>query len=158
MFRHAYRMHIETFYALYKCIKEELIICCKYDGERSFAPNGRIHLTVRLDVALRLFSGGDPLDIACLYGISKTEVHNSLEHVCDAVNKTDSLKIVFPSSHLAQQEIAQGFKTLSKADFDTCCGAIDGMLIWLSKPIEEECIKVGVGSKKFFCGRKKSLV
>ena len=29
------------------------------------------------------------------------------------------------------------------------------MLVWIEKPNEKECRKVGVGSKKFYCGRKK---
>ena len=29
------------------------------------------------------------------------------------------------------------------------------MLVWIEKPNEKECRKVGVGSKKFYCGREK---
>ena len=43
----------------------------------------------------------------------------------------------------------------SQAGFDNCVGAIDGMLVWIEKPNKKECRKVGVGSKKFYCGRKK---
>ena len=33
-------------------------------------------------------------------------------------------------------------------------GAIDGMLLWMEKPTEEDCKIAECGPKKFFCGRK----
>lgn len=158
MFRRAYRMHIETFWELYKKIKSDLWIACKYNSSRTNVPNGRIHPTVRLACALRMFAGGEAVDIACIYGISKTEVHDSLTYVVEVVNKNEGLKIKFPSDHNDQKEIAEGFKNLSKANIDICCGCIDGMLVWMHKPTEHQCEISKVGSKKYFCGRKKNSV
>ena len=120
-------------------------------------PNGRIHPIVRLACFIRICAGGDPLDLISTYGISKAEVHHSLSYVIDAINETDALKIQFPDTYEKQQEIADGFKQLSSAQIGICCGAIDGILIWLNKPIEAQCEKVGCGSQKFFCGRKKKF-
>ena len=156
LFRRAYRMTIESFYILYNKIKPHLFQVLNYTttGRQQNAPNGRIHPTVRLACALRMYAGGDAVDIALAYGISKTEVHNSVDNIIDSVNLTDSISICFPASHSEQQEIAEGFKKKSGADIACCCGAIDGLLIWIEKPTEAECARVKVGSKKFFCGRK----
>jgi hypothetical protein len=105
-----------------------------------------------------MFAGGEAVDIACIYGISKTEVHDSLTYVVEVVNKNEGLKIKFPSDHNDQKEIAEGFKNLSKANIDICCGCIDGMLVWMHKPTEHQCEISKVGSKKYFCGRKKNSV
>jgi hypothetical protein len=89
-----------------------------------------------------------------VHGVSHTEVFNSVWMVVDAVLSCDELAICYPSDHDQQQAIAVGFKGKSQAGFDTCCGAIDGMLLWTEKPSENECLKAGCGSKKFFCRRK----
>jgi len=65
--------------------------------------------------------------------------------------------IDFPKEHEEQIKIAKEFEEISSAQFRNCVGAIDGMLIWINKPNEEECAKVGVGSGKLFCGRKKKF-
>ena len=66
-------------------------------------PNGRIHPTVRLACFIRICAGGDPLDLILIYDISKTEVHDSLNYVIDAVNETDALKIIFPDTFEKQK-------------------------------------------------------
>ncbi len=42
----------------------------------------------------------------------------------------------------------------SDADFDTCVGCIDGLLIWMHLPSLKESGIVRVGQTKFYCGRK----
>ena len=155
MFRRAYRMTIEAFYVLYNKIKPSLFEILNYSPTRTLnAPNGRIHPTIRLACALRSFAGGEAVDIALTYGISDTEVHNSVNYIIDSVNLTDSLSICFPASHAEQELLAEGFKAKSDAGIACCCGAIDGLLIWIEKPTDEECARIKVGSKKFYCGRK----
>ena len=155
LFRRAYRMNIETFFELFQKIKRKLFRILSYMPERQYAPNGRIHPTVFLACAIRIFSGAQPVDVACTYGVSITEVNYSVNHIIDAVNESDELAISFPSSHQCQREIAEGFKRKSQAGIDACAGAIDGLLVWIEKPTEEQCKEAGVGSAKFFCGRKK---
>ena len=161
-FRRAYRMHIETFYSLYKKIKVPLWDICKYNPHcknRKFphVHNGPIHPTVRLACSLRLKAGGEPIDIACTYNISRTEVHNSFEQIIDAVNSVAEFKIEYPRDHEEQRKIAQGFKEISQADIDCCAGCIDGMLIWMLKPTQTVCNNSKVDSGKFFCGRKQKF-
>jgi hypothetical protein len=43
---------------------------------------------------------------------------------------------------------------VSKVQFSNCAGAIDGLLIWILKPLEEDAAEAGCGRRKFFCGRK----
>jgi hypothetical protein len=87
-------------------------------------------------------------------GVSYTEVFNSVNVVIDAVNLTDSLKIQFPTDHATQNEIAEGFKAKSSAEFDSCVGCIDGLLVWMHKPTKKDCENAKVGQIKFLCGRK----
>jgi hypothetical protein len=50
--------------------------------------------------------------------------------------------------------LVAGFKEASAIGFDTCAGVIDGILKWMQKPTINEAKRVGVGQKKFLCGRK----
>lgn len=110
---------------------------------------------VRLACAIRVFAGGDPSDIGCVFGVSSTVVYDSVDFVICAVNECNELEIRFPTDHAEQLKIAEGFRRKSKADIDICVGATDGMLIWLLCICQKECEKLGVGANKFYCGRKK---
>jgi hypothetical protein len=44
---------------------------------------------------------------------------------------------------------------VSRAGFKCCAGAIDGVLIWLHKLSQKDCIDNGCDKGKFYCGRKK---
>ena len=101
-----------------------------------------------------IFSGGDPLDIHLVHGISHTEVFNSAWAGVDAVNMCPEIDIKYPTDAEAQHKIAQGFVKHSKPGFKCCTWSIDGMLLWIEKPMEEECEKAKCGRKKCFCGRK----
>ena len=50
--------------------------------------------------------------------------------------------------------MAYDFTFWSKVGFDNCVGFIDGMLLWMEKPFQKHCEKVGVDSGKFYCSRK----
>ena len=80
-----------------------------------------------------------------------------MDFVIEACNACTNLAIVFPTNHTEQEIIAAGFEELSSADTKCCCGAIDGLLIWLEKPCNDQRMIVQVGSGKFFCGRKKKF-
>jgi len=99
-------------------------------------------------------SGGDPKDIQIAFGISHAEVFNSLWLVVDAINSTPSFDIEYPSEHGAQLRIARGFKAISEANFHNCAGCIDGLLIWILKPTDEETEKHKCPATKFYCARK----
>ena len=87
------------------------------------------------------------------YPLTNLRVH-PVDDVTDAINACDSFKMEYPEDHDTQKSIAQGFKEKSRPEFDCCAGAIDGMLIWTHAPTLSECEDLGVGQKKFFCGRK----
>ena len=86
-------------------------------------------------------------DIAVVHGISVTQVYDSVWAVVDAANHCHNLSFSFRSSHEEQQKLAEGFKTLSDADFDTCVAATDGLLIWFERPKKEECRMANCGPK-----------
>ena len=157
LFRRAFRMSIETFFKLYDILKQDIENCVNHSSEGNKGPNGKIHSSVRLACALRIFAGSDPMDLITTFGIAKADVHKSLDIIIAAVLNCKKLGIKFPTDHDKQREIAAGFLSKSRAGFSNCVGALDGMLIWILKPTTKQCEKVGVGSKKFFCGRKKKF-
>lgn len=92
-----------------------------------------------------------------MHGISHTDVFRSVWSVVDAVNASSVLAFKYPSDWEEQQKIADGFKKNTIGIFDCCAGAIDGILIWTERPSDKHCEIAEVGSKKFFCGRKKKF-
>ena len=60
-------------------------------NEKNGTPNVIISSTGWLSAIIRYFSGGDPVDIALIHGISHTEGFNSTWEVVDAVNKCPKL-------------------------------------------------------------------
>ena len=121
---------------------------------KRFVPNGMIHTTVRLAIALRFFAGGDIYDIAPLYGVSRTDAFRSVWMVVEAVHRTQELKLVFPEDHGQQRHLAREFAARSQAGFDCCVGAVDGILIWILQPSPTCCRESHCDATKFFCGRK----
>jgi DDE superfamily endonuclease len=136
-----------------------LIVACtgKKRDSTNHVPNGAITPDIRLACALRWFSGGSIYDIMTTYGISHTETINSVWYVVYAVNYHSSFRLAYPKEHSKQQEIAEGFRKVSAANFNCCAGAIDGILIWIHKPSPDDCKSSGCDSGKFFCGRKKKF-
>ena len=116
--------------------------------------NGPVNTCVCLACALRFFAGASPYDIMAKYGISKNSVSESVWAVVKAVNNLDEFIIEYPDSEEVQLEIARKFQSVSEVNFSNCAGAIDGILIWILKPSEEDATNAGCGRKKFFCGRK----
>jgi hypothetical protein len=114
-------------------------------------PNGeRIPARTRLGCALRYFAGGLPYDLMVKFGISHTKVLDSVWFVVEAINKHERFFIEYPADHNKQKQIADAFCNASAVDFSSCAGAIDGILIWISKPSEEDAANCGFGRKKFF--------
>jgi hypothetical protein len=116
--------------------------------------NGPIANATRVAVALRYFAGGSPCDIAPLFGIGHVDVTRSVWRVVEATNNLDEFRIEYPSCHKAQKKIAKGFHEKSGAGFACCAGAIDGILIWIHKPMIKCCEEAGCADGKFYCGRK----
>ena len=121
-------------------------------------PNGAITSSVRLACALRYFAGGSPYDLMCKYGISYVEVMRSVWTVVEAVNTLPEFHITYPSEHATQQKIADEFRSVSGVQFDNCAGAIDGLLIWITKPSEKDAERAGVLEKNWFALARESLV
>ena len=59
-----------------------------------------------------------------------------------------------PSSQLC---LAEGFERKSKANFDCCLAAIDGLLVWTDRPTPADCILAKCGPKKFCADKKRNL-
>ena len=157
--RRAYRMNKQSFYKLYWILKTEL-----EDEFLPFINRGTGHarreksayyidLKIRLSCALRFFAGADPLDLMISHGISHSSVYCSVWGVVDCINRHPQLLFKFPS-HDEQREISARFQKKSGALFDCVVGAIDGMLVWTTKPTERCCEAAKCGEKHFLCSRK----
>jgi hypothetical protein len=93
----------------------------------------------------------------CKYGISHSDVYESVWTVVNAVNMHPEFVIKYPESEEEQQKVADGFKAISSAGFSCCAGAIDGILIWIKRPSMQDCKKSGCDAMKFLCGRKEKF-
>ena len=158
--RRAYRMNEQSFWNLLRLLKKYLRgTVLPREGStkkhKNGAKNGLIKPSIRLSVAIRFFAGGRPEDISLVHGISHIEVFRCVSLVIDAVNQCPQLGFSYPEDHNKQLKIAAGFRDRSRQGFDICCGAIDGMLLWIERPTLKDCQQAKCGTKKFFCGRKK---
>ena len=77
-------------------------------------------------------------DIMVKYGISDASLYESIWMVVEAVNSWDEFSIEYPASETAQLKIAHEFENVSEVKFNNFAGAIDGILIWILKPSEED--------------------
>ena len=140
--RRSYRMHEESFWKLVSELDGTMDTSSLFpDGEsrknhRNGATNGLIPDSLRVSAALRYFAGGSVADIHLTHGISAQETYHSVDLVIDAINQCPALAFSFPENHRKQRDIAAGFKRKSKANFACCAGAIDCMLLWISRPPE----------------------
>ena len=116
--------------------------------------NGPIETSVRLACAIRYFAGGSVYDLMIKYGISNSAVYDSIWVTVESVNSLPEFFIQYPADHDEQRAITSEFQTASAVNFDSCAGAIDGILIWMTKPTVPNCTAAGVGQKNFLCGRK----
>ena len=151
--RRAYRMKEASFWRLLDLI-EPNIGKRRQKRKRGRSPNGDVLNSVRLAMAIHYFAGGDPWDIACVYKVNRSAVYERVWLVVDAINRTKELDIKYATSHEAQKAVAKEFKGRSSVG---CAGCVDGILVWIHKPSTTELEKLGIGGKKFFCGRKKKF-
>ena len=162
LFERAYRMDYPSFLELHELLKDgmeeyvhkEVTSTNTSANEPFYRKNGKITTQIRLACALRYFAGGSYLDIIMSHSIRKTDFYRSIWVVVHATNECSSLDFQFPSTLAECQSISNEFSLRSKAGFTNCIGCIDGLLIWLEKPLKDQCNEVGVDSGKFLCGRK----
>ena len=68
--------------------------------------------------------------------------------VVEAMNNLDVFNIEYPDSEEVQLELACKFQSVSEVNFSNCAGAIDGILIWILNPSEEDASNAGCGGRK----------
>jgi DDE superfamily endonuclease len=156
-FRRAFRMTYPSFQKLAKKLEAKIIEFSQKNPLASFqryVPNGPITPSVRLACALRYFAGASLYDLMITFGIGHTDADNSIWYVVDAINDHPDFSMHFPTDHDEQQAVAAGFERISAAGFNCVVGAVDGILIWIHRPSENDCMNSKVSSGKFFCGRK----
>jgi DDE superfamily endonuclease len=157
-FRRAYRMKEESFWKLLDLLEPTMTrIQRRKKRDHGRSVNGKVSSAMRLAIALRYFAGGDPLDIAAVYKVNRGLVYKSVWLVVEAINQTRHFDIKFPDTYEEQRKIANEFRLISYVGFNNCAGCVDGILIWITKPTIKDLEEVKIGSKKFFCGRKKKF-
>jgi hypothetical protein len=88
------------------------------------------------------------------YGVSRASVFVSVWVVIEVIKNVKEFDFEYPSSHEEQLQIAHSFEKKSKASFYNCVSVIDGILIWMHKPIKKEAKTSKVDQKKYFFGQK----
>ncbi len=73
------------------------------------------------------------------------------------MNSYDEFIIKYPASETAQLKIACEFQNVSEVQFSNCASAIDGILIWILKPLEEDANNAGCGQRIFFVVTRENL-
>ena len=141
-------MEWEIFLDLYDLMNEDLKFLMKFDEDYNKVVNDRVHPEVVLACTLRKFVGGSLYDFATTFEVSVTVVNYSMNWVIDAVDRCKQLDIQFPEEHSEQKKITEESKNKSTAGVSNCVGDLNGLLIWIEKQREEQCTRVGVGSKK----------
>ena len=156
LFRSRYRMTKQSFWRLLDILEDHLPSVGNA-RKHGVVPNGPISKEARLSMALRIFAGGDKLDICEGHGVHVDEVRKSQWAVVDAIHASPVLDIAFPKSKEAQLRVALGFQKKSSVGIDNCGGAIDGILILIHCPTKPDIKRMGIGPLKFYCGRKKKF-
>lgn len=151
-FRRSFRMEYEDFLRLWQLLEEGIEEMA--GNTREWGPNGRVPTDVRLGCAIRYFAGGCVYDLMIQFGVSASTIYSSIWIVVDAVRKCQALQISYPENMDDQYRIAEGYRLRSRAGFDQCAGAIDGLLVWINKPTKKQCEEANTGQMKFYCGRK----
>eukprot|EP00804_Cyclotella_cryptica_P028169 CCRYP_011015-RA/>CCRYP_011015-RA protein AED:0.23 eAED:0.04 QI:0/0/0/1/0/0/2/0/269 len=116
--------------------------------------NGPVPSTVRLACAICYFAGSSPYNLGCVYSISYRSVLESVWNIVEAINMMPEFYIFYLESLKAQRKIDARFKKSSTPKINNCAGAIDGKLIWTTKPSLADAKSRIIDQKKYLCGRK----
>ena len=79
-------------------------------------PNGKIHDSLCLSIAIRYFAGASPYNLMMSHSIGMTDVCKSIRFIFDAVNRHPAFRKVFPTYHQQQKESTEGFCLKSWVD------------------------------------------
>ena len=125
--RRSYGMNSIDFWTIYNLIlpyypkREDMDDSKRVNTKRkhkSIPPNGAIHTSLHLSIAIRYFAGGSPYDLMSSHGVGHNDGYKSVWGTVDAVNQYQKLQISFPTSHTKQIEIAGAFAKKSDVGFD----------------------------------------
>ena len=106
---------------------------------------------------IRYFAGGSLYDTSVMFGTSYLIVLSCVWIIVDATNICHEFQISYPESLEEQRKVADGFQKVSNPRINNCAGALDGLVIWISKPSLMEATLASIGQKKFFCGCKNKF-
>ena len=137
-FKLRYRVSWDSFNTLLRILEPGLRVANEAQAMKSRSGKA-IELSTRLAVALRYFAGGCPLDLICIYKISKTQVFRCIWLVVDAVN-TYLKNMHFPIDDAdALAELELGFRAATRGDFwRGQVGAIDGVHFKMRAPTNKD--------------------
>jgi hypothetical protein len=97
-FRRRHRMNKDAFWRLLDSLEGKM---GKAGENRKYSatPNGNLTKASWLSTAMRYFSGGNPLNISELHGVSNDEGGNSRWELVHAIHECPELDIKFPETY-----------------------------------------------------------
>jgi hypothetical protein len=141
-FRRSFRMSYALFVKLLGILAPAINqLSTKHRSDSSIlrrAPNGLIYLVQCLGCFLHVAASASVYDIMLIFGIGRADVSKSTWICVEAIRQCKQFDIAYPTCHIAQKAIAQGFYEKSAANFKCCAGALDGLLIWTNRPTESD--------------------
>jgi hypothetical protein len=78
---HAYQIDEDSFYHLHRLLRKYMVKKKSFNNKKKkdSGKNGIITTIVRLSIAIRYFSGGDPYDISVVHSVSYQSLSQHLE-------------------------------------------------------------------------------
>lgn len=86
-----------------------------------------------------------------LYGMSHTILFDTVWQVVEAADNLEEFKFLYPECQRLKEAIAHGFAALNDNPLTNCAGAVNGVLIWTNKAIENDTFVARLGDGKFNC-------
>ena len=125
-----YRMTKSTFQEL--CDTLEPHLTSKAVGQYKKRNGLVLPIQLKLSMVIRYLAGGHVYDCADLHGVAVSTLQKVVRQVVGAINRT--FRIKFPSSKDELQRSAVAFAGLSGGAMDGVVGAVDGVIIKITKP------------------------
>ena len=109
---------------------------------------GAIKIETQVAVFLQTLAEAQYIDVMLYFGIARSTVYDCVHKVCDAVTAELSLSRI-PETERTRKKKASGFATSRGLENPRrhCCGALDGIVIKICKPVE-------VADPGQYCNRK----
>ena len=143
-FEETFRMSYLTFQKLVKLLRKDLLVD-ELQAYRSTQGFGAIYPEMIVAFSLRWLAGGQWQDLKKVYGVSRSYLRVLVKNFCQAVLDCSELCICCPANNdiaALKRQAALFESRSSKSVFRGCVGVLDGLLVKIQAPTEEESANV----------------